>query len=74
MQIIFIFIVGFLAGCIVTAVFYRRKCVGTLRIDTSDPDDGAYFFLEVDSGKAASIPNQKTILLTVDTRSYISHK
>lgn len=73
MQVIFIFVVGFLVGCIATVAFYKRKHVGTLRIDTSDPDDGAYFFLEVNSGKAASIPGQKWIVLAVDTRSYNSH-
>lgn len=74
MQIILIFIIGLMIGCIVTSVIYRRKRVGTLRIDTSDPTDGNYFFLEVDSGKLASISNQKTILLRVDTQSYISHR
>lgn len=74
MQMVFIFILGFLAGCIVMIVFYRRKHAGTLRIDTSDPTDGAYFFLEVESRKVASILNQKSILLMVDTRTTVSQK
>lgn len=74
MQVVFIFVLGFLVGCIVTTIFYRRKRVGTLWIDTSDPTDGAYFFLEVESGKAAILSNQKTILLTVDTQKYVSHE
>lgn len=72
MQIILIFVIGFVAGCAIISAIYRRKHVGTLRIDRSDPEDGPYFFLEVDSGKAASIPNQKIILLTVSNENYIS--
>lgn len=69
---IVMFVIGILLGAALTAIHYRRKHVGTLRIDTSDPSDGAYFFLEIEAGKADSIPKQKTILLTVNTENYIS--
>lgn len=72
MLAILTFVIGVLFGFVLAVVHYRRKHVGTLRIDTSDPSDGAYFFLEIESGKASSIPNQKTILLTVNTENYIS--
>ena len=74
MLAIIAFVIGLILGCTGTVMNYRRKHVGTLRIDTSDPSDGAYFFLEIDSGKAASISNQKTILLTVNTENYISQE
>lgn len=51
---------------------YSKKPIGTLRIDSSDPD-GPYLFLEL-----ATDPNiikkEKYVLLKVDTRSYISQK
>lgn len=73
MQTIFIFVIGILLGSIVTNAIYQKKRVGTLRIDTSDPSDGAYFFLEIESGKADKIPSQKSILLKVNLKNYISH-
>lgn len=66
-------IIGVILGVGLTLLYFRHKYVGTLRIDNSDPSDGAYFFLEIKSGKAGSIPNQKTILLKVNTQNYISH-
>ena len=72
MWMIIMFVIGVIFGCAVTVISYQRKHVGTLRIDTSDPSDGAYFFLEIESGKAKTIPNQKTILLSVNTQNYIS--
>lgn len=71
MQAVFIFIAGFIIGILATNFIYRKKHVGTLRIDNSDPSDGTYFFLEVDSGKADHIPKQKSILLNVSTKNYI---
>ena len=72
MWMIIMFVIGALFGVMAAIAYYRRKRVGTLRIDTSDPSDGAYFFLEIESGKAKTIPNQKTILLSVNTQNYIS--
>ena len=74
MWIVILFGIGVLFGVAITAVYYGEKRVGTLRIDTSDPSDGAYFFLEIDAGKAGSIPNQETILLSVNTQNYISQE
>lgn len=74
MWMVIMFVIGFILGCSLTFFVYRKKYVGTLRIDTSDPSDGAYFFMEIEAGKANSIINRKTILLTVNTESYISQE
>lgn len=50
----------------------KRKPIGTLRVDSSDPD-GPYFFLELKTDPSI-IKKEKYILLKVDTRSYISHE
>ena len=71
MLIIIIFVIGVLFGCVETSLYYRQKHVGTLRIDTSEPSEGTYFFLEIESGKANAISNQNVILLTVNTENYI---
>lgn len=67
--------------CIVVAVLsfvlgYLRqgsqKPVGTLRIDTSDPD-GPYLFLELHT-PINEVMRHKTVTLDVNLESYISQK
>lgn len=79
MEPIFVFtIIAFLAGfscgfavsCIKSS---RKEPVGDLRIDTSDPDDNPYLFLEL-SKDLNFIRRKKYITLKVNTTSYIPHK
>lgn len=70
MQTIVIFIVGFLVGCGITAAIFRLKCVGTLRVDTSDPD-GPFIFLEA-SKSIDFIASKKSVMLKVNLKNYIS--
>ena len=53
----------------------KRKPIGTLRVDSSDPD-GPYLFLEMDSsnGGVGWISKQKYIVLKVLVKDYISHE
>ena len=50
----------------------KRKPIGTLRVDSSDPD-GPYLFLELEANPDV-IKKEKYVLLKVDTKSYISQK
>ena len=50
----------------------KRKPIGTLRVDSSDPD-GPYLFLELETDPGV-IKKEKYVLLKVDTKSYISQK
>ncbi len=50
----------------------KRKPVGTLRVDSSDPD-GPYLFLELETDPSV-IKKEKYVLLKVNTKSYISQK
>ena len=50
----------------------KRKSIGTLRVDSSDPD-GPYLFLELETDPDF-IKKEKYVLLKVDTKSYISQK
>lgn len=72
--IIIAIIVCSICGYILGYVFGndRRKPIGTLRIDSSDPD-GPYLFLELETDPSI-ITKEKSVLLKVDTRSYISQK
>lgn len=63
------FIIGFILGILRK----KDKAVGTLRIDTSDPEDGPYLFLELSTDPRA-LMSRKTVILDVNTESYISQK
>ena len=68
------YLIGFVVGVIISKIIFRKKenPIGTLRIDSSDPD-GPYLFLEL-SSEPDSIKNEKYITLKVDTKSYISRQ
>lgn len=51
----------------------QHKPIGTLRIDSSDPD-GPYMFLELETVPVSVIKKEKYVLLKVDTKSYNSLK
>ena len=41
------FIVGAFVGSVLTVFMTRKRPIGTLRIDRSDPNDQPYMFLEL---------------------------
>ena len=54
-------------------VLFHKKSkdpIGTLRVDTSDPD-GPYLFLELNT-PVSEVMKQKQVALDVNTQSYIS--
>lgn len=59
-------------GYILAMRIYFKKPIGTLRVDSSDPD-GPYLFLELETDPNI-IKKEKYITLKVDIKSYISHK
>ncbi len=71
MQTVVIFIIGFLIGCGIVVIILRPKCIGTLRVDTSDPD-GPFIFLEA-SKSINFIASKKSVMLKVNLKNYISH-
>ncbi len=72
MELVIVFLIGMVIGCIFSSIVRRSKSVGKLRIDTSDPD-GPFMFLELSKG-AGDISTKKQVLLQVDLKSYISHE
>lgn len=65
--------IGYVIGSIVTMIIFRMFLVGTLRIDTSDSEDGSYMFLELTKDMDA-ITHKKYILLRVNIKNFIPHK
>ena len=70
---IIIFMVGIVVGCILTARIFKLKHIGTLRVDTSDPYENPYLFLELKSD-VGNIQRKKYVLLKVNIENYISQK
>lgn len=73
MELIIIFVIGILIGCIFTTIMFRTRSIGSLRIDTSDPDDGPYLFLEM-SKDINEVCKKKYISLKINIKNFISHK
>ena len=73
MNLIIMFVVGILVGCVIALSIFRMKSVGSLRIDTSDPDDGPYLFLEL-SKDVGVVYQRKYVTLKVNTKSFIPHE
>lgn len=59
-------------GYVMATEKYYKKPIGTLRIDSSDPD-GPYLFLELETDPNI-IKKEKHVFLKVNTKSYISQK
>lgn len=70
---ILIFLLGVSFGCVATRILHNIKPVGTLRVDVSDPFDGPYLFLELETDPRF-VMQEKRVTLKVDTKSYISQK
>lgn len=73
MELVIIFVIGILVGCIITRSIFRMRSVGSLRIDTSDQDDEPYLFLEL-SKDVSVVYQRKYVTLKVNTKSFIPHE
>lgn len=72
MELVIILAIGIVVGSIITRIIIRPLDIGTLRIDTSDPD-GPFMFLEL-SKDVDAVAAKKYIILKVNLKSYISQK
>jgi len=73
MELVIIFGIGILVGIVCTTVATRTKSVGSLRVDTSDPDDGPYLFLEL-SKDIGDIYRKKYVTFKVSLKNFIPHE
>jgi hypothetical protein len=73
MELFIIFGIGVLVGSVCSVIVARIKSVGTLRVDTSDPDDSPYLFLEL-SKDIGEVYRKKYITMNVNLKSFIPHK
>lgn len=71
MEFAILFVLGAILGFLTGKVICKPKTVGNLHIETSDPTDGPYLFLELHTG-VGDIYNEKFVTLKVDTKNYVS--
>ena len=65
MGIVIAFIFGLLGGWIIAAIILRhKKSIGSLRVETSDPD-GPYLFLELNDGNISELLRKRHVILNV---------
>lgn len=67
-----VFVVGVFIG-IVFEKSRRDESIGDLRIDESDPEDGPYLFLELNT-RPDNIKTRKRVTLNVKVENFISQK
>lgn len=73
MDVIIVCLVGIAIGCIISRIVFRDEPVGTIRVDTSDPDDGPYLFLVLTKDLDV-ISQKKNIVLKIDLTSHTPRK
>lgn len=57
---------GAIIGVFLTTLLLVKNPIGTLKVDSSDPDSTPYLFLEIDNGKGYKLQKDKHITLRVD--------
>ena len=71
METVLVLLIGCVIGATIMLALVRPdKPVGTLRIDSSDPD-GEYMFLELYT-HVDNVKNRKQVVLDVNIENYIS--
>ena len=69
--LIILFLIGVSFGCVISNATNRKKPVGNLRIDKSDPDDGPYLFLELETDPQI-LEKEEYVTLKIVAKNYIS--
>lgn len=77
------FVIGFVLGLAIMfialfpplkAAFSRRRPIGDLRVDRSDPSDAPYLFLELDQGTDVNtIIRSKYAVFRVKLKDFLPH-
>lgn len=57
--------IGIFIGVVLAILLFRKNMVGTLLVNTSDPDDAPYLFLEL-SKDVSDVTNKRYVVLKVN--------
>lgn len=72
--VFFIMTISVLATILISKNLERRKQIGSLRVDQSDPTESPYLFLELTSDGMTKIRKYRTVVVKVRIENYISDK
>lgn len=65
-------LIGFVLGYILAKASMKEECLGNFRIDRSDPEEGPYIFLELESKNGIDhISNLDSVRFKVVNENYI---
>lgn len=67
------YFIGVVVGAGAVSLLICRSSVGTLRIDTSEPNEQPCLFLEL-KRDVSNVSSKKRVILNVSTESYIPQK
>lgn len=73
MWIVLALIGGILVGVAASAVYFRARTIGSLRVDRSDPSEPPYLFLEVEKNPDA-LQHGRLVVLRIRKENLISHE
>lgn len=71
MILVLLWVIGVFIGFIFSSLLRKRKQIGTLRMDRSDPNEAPYLFLELDPDGMKKINRFKNVVLRVRLENYI---
>ena len=66
-------VIGYVLSRIIARQHDKKLCVGTLRVDRSDPDEAPYLFLELEK-PVGYIMGRTYVILKVNLKNYNSHE
>ena len=73
MWIVLALIGGILVGVAASAVYFRARTIGLLRVDRSDPSEPPYLFLEVEKNPDA-LQHGRLVVLRIRKENLFSHE
>lgn len=73
LKLILILLLGIAIGVVSTVVISRKKAVDELLVDTSDPEDGPYMFLNL-KHTPVEIMQKKHVTLKITITNLLSHE
>lgn len=65
--------IGILIGILIGAILFRRRPVGNLRVDHSDPTSGPYLFLELGTD-VGTVIRKKYVTFKVRVEDFLPHE
>ena len=65
--------IGIVIGILIGAILFRRRPVGNLRVDYSDPTSGPYLFLELGTD-VGTVMRKKYVTFRVRVEDFLPHE